>query len=53
MRLGPNGVEEIHQLEELSTFENDMFNAMLPDLMNQIDKGISYAKMKLSSPNPN
>ena len=37
------GVEEIHSFGNLSAFEKDMFDKMLPDLKSQIQKGVEFA----------
>eukprot|EP00397_Hematodinium_sp_SG-2012_P005906 GEMP01005931.1.p1 GENE.GEMP01005931.1~~GEMP01005931.1.p1 ORF type:complete len:322 (-),score=102.40 GEMP01005931.1:2785-3750(-) len=42
--LGPNGIEEIHSYGTLSSFEKAIFDAMLPDLIAQAEKGIAFAK---------
>jgi malate dehydrogenase len=41
--LGVDGVEEIHGYGQLSAFEQANFDAMLPDLIKQAEKGISFA----------
>lgn len=40
--LGPDGVKEIHPFGELSPFEQDNFDKMLPDLIAQAEKGIAF-----------
>lgn len=42
-RLGPNGVEETLSFGTLSPFEQKNFNEMLPELMNQVKKGVEFA----------
>ena len=42
--LGKNGVEEIHHFGELSALEQKNFDEMLPDLVSQAEKGISFVK---------
>jgi len=44
VELGPDGVEKVHGLGELSEFEKQGLEAMLPDLEKQIQKGIDFAK---------
>lgn len=41
--LGPNGAEEIHGMGELSAFEKEGLEAMLPDLIAQVKKGVEFA----------
>eukprot|EP00996_Jenningsia_fusiforme_P001212 NODE_2108_length_1294_cov_98.974297_g1919_i0.p1 GENE.NODE_2108_length_1294_cov_98.974297_g1919_i0~~NODE_2108_length_1294_cov_98.974297_g1919_i0.p1 ORF type:complete len:338 (-),score=84.95 NODE_2108_length_1294_cov_98.974297_g1919_i0:202-1215(-) len=41
--LGPEGVEEVYSFGTLSAFEQQNFDAMLPDLEKQIQKGIAFA----------
>merc|ERR1719263_1869972 len=40
--LGPNGVETIHPYGALSAFEQENFDKMLPDLVSQAAKGVSF-----------
>ena len=42
-KLGPEGAEEVLPYGILSTFEQDNLNALLPDLLKQIQKGIDFA----------
>ena len=42
--LGKNGVEEVHHFGELSAVEQENFDAMLPDLISQAEKGIEFVK---------
>ena len=44
--LGPNGVEEVHSFGDLSTFEQDNFDSMLPDLIAQAEKGEAFVNKK-------
>lgn len=37
--LGVNGVEEVHEFGELTAFEQENFDAMLPDLISQAERG--------------
>ena len=41
--LGPNGAEEVHGYGTLSAFEQANFDAMMPDLKKQIQKGLDFA----------
>jgi malate dehydrogenase len=41
-KFGPNGVEEIRGFGELSDYERSWFNKMMPDLKNQIQKGVDF-----------
>jgi len=41
--LGPNGAEEIHGMGELSAFEKEGLQSMLPDLIAQAKKGVDFA----------
>ena len=38
------GVETIHQIGSLSAYEQEALNAMKPELMSSIQKGIDFAK---------
>jgi len=40
--LGPNGVETIHPVGEISPAEQELLNACLPDLKANITKGVSF-----------
>ena len=42
--LGVNGVEEVHHFGELTAFEQENFDAMLPDLIAQAEKGSNFVK---------
>lgn len=42
--LGPTGAEMVHGLGKLSAFEQAAVDAMLPDLIAQIKKGIEFAQ---------
>ncbi|KAJ8607869.1 hypothetical protein CTAYLR_008891 [Chrysophaeum taylorii] len=42
--LGKHGVDTIHPFGTLSAFEQDNFDAMLPDLLAQAEKGIAFVK---------
>ena len=42
--LGVNGVEEVHEFGELTAFEQENFDAMLPDLISQAEKGTNFVK---------
>ena len=42
--LGPNGAESVTSLPELSAFEQEGLDSMLPDLKAQIAKGVEFAK---------
>lgn len=42
-KFGKNGVEEVLGFGELSSYEQAWFDKMMPDLKNQIQKGIDYA----------
>ena len=42
-KFGPNGVEEVMGFGELSAYEKQWFDKMLPDLKKQIDKGVEFA----------
>jgi len=42
--LGPDGVQEIHGLGVLSAREKANYDAMIPELSAQINKGIAFAK---------
>ncbi len=43
VRLGKNGVEEILPAGELSAYEQGLFDAMIPELQGNIQKGIDFA----------
>lgn len=42
--LGPDGVQEVHSFGELSAFEKDNFDSMLPDLIAQAEKGEAFVR---------
>jgi NAD-dependent malate dehydrogenase len=42
--IGVNGIEEVHGYGELSAFEQANFDAMLPELIGQVNKGIEWGK---------
>jgi malate dehydrogenase len=42
--LGPGGVESIESFGKLSDFEQQSFDAMIPDLVSQAKKGIDFVK---------
>mmetsp|Transcript_12939 Transcript_12939/g.25693 ORF Transcript_12939/g.25693 Transcript_12939/m.25693 type:complete len:335 (-) Transcript_12939:17-1021(-) len=42
--LGRDGVDTVHPFGELSAFEQQNFEAMLPDLQAQAEKGIKFAQ---------
>ncbi|KAF3482690.1 malate dehydrogenase [Arthroderma uncinatum] len=44
VRLGPNGVEEIFPIGEISEYEQKLLDACLVDLKKNIDKGIEFVK---------
>lgn len=41
-KFGPNGVEEVLPFGQLSAYEQDWFDKMMPDLKNQIQKGVAF-----------
>lgn len=43
VRLGPSGVEQIYKLGDLSDYEAAGLKALIPELRDSIDKGITYA----------
>lgn len=43
VRLGPNGVEEVLPFGPLSAFETSSLEKLVPDLIVQANKGISFA----------
>jgi len=43
-RLGPNGVEEIMPIPDLSPFEKSKYDEMIGDLTKQAQKGIDFVK---------
>ena len=42
--LGPDGVQQIHGFGTLSGVEKANFDAMLPDLIKQAEKGVKFVK---------
>mmetsp|Transcript_249 Transcript_249/g.1162 ORF Transcript_249/g.1162 Transcript_249/m.1162 type:complete len:346 (+) Transcript_249:167-1204(+) len=42
--LGKDGVEKIHGLGELSAYEQNALEGMMPELKDSIDKGVEFAK---------
>lgn len=42
-KFGPNGVEEVLGFGELSAYEKQWFDKMIPDLKKQIQKGVDFA----------
>jgi len=42
--LGPNGVEEIHGCGEMSDYEKQLYEEMLPELQAQIKKGVDFVQ---------
>jgi len=42
--LGKNGIEKVHGLGPLDAFEEQKIKEMLPDLNEQIGKGVAFAK---------
>ena len=44
MRLGPNGIEEIMGLGELSDYEKKGLEAMKKELLDSIKKGVDFGK---------
>ncbi|KAL1918719.1 uncharacterized protein VTP21DRAFT_2741 [Calcarisporiella thermophila] len=43
VELGPNGVEKIHPLGEISAYEQELINAAIPELKKNIAKGVEFA----------
>jgi len=43
-KFGPNGVEEVLGFGEVSAYEQELFDDMLPALGSQIEKGVEFAK---------
>lgn len=44
VKLGPNGLEEIYGLGALNAYEQAALDAMMPELKEQIQKGIDFVK---------
>eukprot|EP01024_Parvocaulis_polyphysoides_P051101 TRINITY_DN50087_c0_g1_i1.p2 TRINITY_DN50087_c0_g1~~TRINITY_DN50087_c0_g1_i1.p2 ORF type:complete len:178 (-),score=38.97 TRINITY_DN50087_c0_g1_i1:156-689(-) len=42
--LGPDGVEQIPSLPELSDFEQEGFDSLIPELQKSIEKGVNFVK---------
>jgi len=42
LRLGTGGVEEVYPLSDLTPYEQNLVNTMLPDLISQVEKGVKY-----------
>lgn len=42
-KFGPNGVEEVLPYGELSAYEKQWLEKMMPELMKQIEKGVEFA----------
>lgn len=42
--LGPNGVEEVHDIGNVTDYEKKLIADMMPDLIAQADKGFAWAK---------
>jgi malate dehydrogenase len=42
-KFGPNGVEEVMGFGEISKYEQGWLDKMLPELKNQIEKGVAFA----------
>ena len=42
VRLGPNGAEEVLPFGALSKFEQDSLDKLVPDLIVQANKGVSF-----------
>jgi malate dehydrogenase len=45
-RFGPNGVEEVLPFGKLNAYEQGWMDKMLPELKNQIKKGVDFANNK-------
>jgi len=43
-KFGPGGVEEVLPFGKLSAYEQGWFDKMIPDLKNQIQKGVDFVK---------
>ena len=44
VQLGPEGVAKINGLGPLTDYEKQALDAMLPELKQQIEKGLAFAK---------
>jgi malate dehydrogenase len=40
--LGKDGVEKIHPIGELSAYEKKLYDALVPELKNNIKKGVAH-----------
>lgn len=45
-KLGPNGVEQVLPFGEISAYEKQWLDKMMPELKTQIQKGIDFAHGK-------
>ena len=43
-KFGPNGVEQVIPFGQMSAYEKDWFDKMMPELKSQIQKGIDFVK---------
>lgn len=46
MRLGPNGVEEVLGLGNISDYEQKGLEALKSELLSSIQKGVDFANVK-------
>lgn len=44
IELGPNGVEKIHPIGNLSPYEQELVKAAIPELKGNIEKGVSFVE---------
>jgi len=44
VKLGPEGVSEIYGLGDLTDYEKDALDKMMPELQASIDKGVDFVK---------
>ena len=44
VKLGPKGLEEVYGLGQLNAYEQECLDAMMPELKQQIQKGIDFVK---------
>jgi len=44
IELGPNGINKIQPLEGLSTYEQELLRAAIPELKKSIDKGVAFVE---------
>ena len=44
VRLGPNGVEEVLPIGNLSDYEKESLQKLIPDLITQAKKGVEFVK---------